>query len=235
MFTLRKILAAAVVLCATAQADEPEFLFLPPVRQVNSALPPSLRDIESRLPLNHDLRDADFVTWAHEGTHGVDSHNSRGNVRAFYVLGGRLAKFENPRITITEVAAAVPAALRGRIFEHYLVTQKKWWEDQPLYIIHEWIAYTNGSQVRKELSWVKRGETEAHMAELGVYVSVLVDLTAKRDPEYDLGPLVTFVRWNVARGKDIAGDRWNGLPAFVAAGESVYPPALDLMDLVHKE
>lgn len=216
-------------------ADEPEFSFLEPLRKVNSALPPSLQDIESRLPPNHGMRDADLVTWAHEGTHGIDSKHSRDPVRAFYVLDGRMAKFRHPRLTITEIAAAVPPKLRGDIYRHYLDTQTKWWNEQPLYIMHEWVAYTNGSQVRKELGWAKRGETEEHMAEMGVYVSTLVSLTATKDPTYDLGPLVAFIRWNVARGRLIAGDRWNGFPAFVTACEQTYAPAIDLMDLEKKE
>lgn len=218
-----------------APATEPEFLFLEPLRAVNSALPPSLQDIESRLPPGHGMEDEDLVTWAHEGTHGIDSRHSRDPVRAFYVLRGRVAKFRHPRLTIKEVAAAVPLKLRGRIYKHYMDAQTKWWDEQPLYIVHEWIAYTNGSQVRKELGWAKRGETEAHMAEMGVYVSTLVSLTATKDPAYDLGPLVTFIRWNVARGRLITGDRWIGLPAFVTACEQTYAPAIDLMDLEKKE
>lgn len=221
--------------CFTLPADEPVFGFLEPVRSVNTALPPSLQDIESRLPLNHGMSDEDFVTWAHEGTHGVESRHSRPPTRAFYVLRGRVARFRQPKISITEVAAAVPEPLRGKIYKHYLGTQTKWWNEDPLYLVHEWNAYTNGSQVRKELGWVKRAETEAHMAEMGVYVSVLVSLTETKDPAYDLGPLVAFVRWNVARGQEIAGDRWNGLPAFVSAAEATYAPALDLMNLNRKD
>lgn len=232
MFARTLFIAGALVFLAnTTPAAEPEFLFLQPIRTVNSSLPPSLQDIESRLPPDHGMHDEDFVTWAHEGTHAIDSQHSRDPVRAFYVLGGRLAKFRHPRLTITEIAAAVPHKLRGKIYSHYLVAQTKWWNDQPLYVVHEWVAYTNGSQVRKELGWVKRGETEAHMAEMGVYVATLVSLTETKDPAYDLGPLVTFIRWNVARGRLIAGDRWNGLPAFVSACEQPYAPAIDLMDL----
>lgn len=236
MFARLLFISGVLALWATfVSASEPEFSFLEPLRKVNSALPPSLQDIESRLPPGHGMNDADLVTWAHEGTHGIDSRHSRDPVRAFYVLDGKMAKFRHPRLTITDVAAAVPHELRGGIYKHYLGTQTKWWNEQPLYIMHEWIAYINGSQVRKELGWAKRGETEAHMAEMGVYVATLVSLTATKDPTYDLGPLVTFIRWNAARGKSIADDRWNGLPAFVSACEQAYAPAIDLMDLEKRE
>ncbi len=227
------LLAAGV--CYTLPAEEPVFGFLEPVRSVNTALPKSLQDIESRLPVDHGMHDEDFVTWAHEGTHGVESRHSRPAARAFYVLRGRVARFGQPKISIADIAAAVPGPLRGKIYKHYLGTQLKWWNDDPLYLVHEWNAYTNGAQVRKELGWAKRAETEAHMAEMGVYVSVLVSLTEIRDPAYDLGPLVAFIRWNAARGRLIVGDRWNGLPAFVSAAEATYAPALDLMDLVKKD
>lgn len=240
MFIRRVVMWLALLLfsatsCGALPAEEPVFAFLAPVRSVNTALPPSLQDIESRLPPDHGMHDEDFVTWAHEGTHGVDSQHSKPQTRAFYVLRGRMAKFRQPKISIEEIAAHVPSALRGKIFKHYLGTQLKWWNDDPLYLVHEWNAYTNGAQVRKELGWAKRAETEAHMAEMGVYVSALVSLTETRDPTYDLGPLVTFIRWNVARGREIVGSRWNGLPAFVSAAEATYAPALDLMDLVKKD
>lgn len=235
MFTRWLLTALLAGACLTLPAEEPVFGYVEPLRSVNKELPPSLQDIESRLPPDHGLHDADFITWAHEGTHGIDSRHSRSPTRAFYVLRGRVARFRHPKLSIANVAAAVPEPLRGKIYKHYLSTQLKWWNEEPLYLVHEWVAYTNGAQVRKELGWAKRAETEAHMAEMGVYVSVLVSLTATEDPTYDLGPLVAFIRWNVARGREIAGDRWNGLPAFVSAVEATYAPAMDLMDLVSKD
>lgn len=237
MGSLRQLLTALTLslVCFSVSATEPAFSFLEPLHAERPNLPPSLRDIESRLLGNHDLRSEDEVTWAHEGTHYIDSRISRDPVRAFYCLRGRVARFRHPKISMAQVAAATPPRLRGDIYQHYLVTQRKHWDNQPLYIVHEWLAYTNGSQVRKELGWEKRGETEKHMAEMGVYVSVLVSLTETQDPDYNLGPLVEFVRWNAARGKEIAGKRWNAFPAFVTACELPYAPAIDLMDLVKKE
>lgn len=237
MGLILRLFAALVLslICLSVPADEPEFSFLEPLHPVRPGLPLSLQDIESRLAADHDLRGEDEITWAHEGTHYIDSRLSRDPVRAFYCLRGRVARVRHPKISITQVAAAVPLKLRGAIYQQYLVNQRRHWDQQPLYIVHEWLAYTNGSQVRKELGWEKRGETERHMAEMGVYVSVLVSLTETHDPDYNLGPLVTFIRWNVARGREIVGERWNGLPAFVTACELPYAPAIDLMDLVKKE
>jgi len=232
MFTRLLLLLSLTFACLSVPANEPEFSFLKPVWEENAQLPPSLRCIEARLERNHDLRVEDQITWAHEGTHYIDARLSRSPVRAFYCLRGRVARFRNPRISITQVARATPPALRGTIFNTYLNNpDKRVWDDDPLYVVHEWNAYTNGSQVRKELGWERRGETLAHMAEMGVYVSVFVSLTELKDPAYDLGPLVAFVRWNALRGKEIAGDQWNGLPAFVAAAQQAYAPALDLMFL----
>lgn len=230
----RLLLACALAFaCLSVPANEPEFSFLDPMWVEDAQLPPSLRCIEARLERNHDLRVEDQITWAHEGTHYIDARLSRSPVRAFYCLRGRVARFRNPRISITRVARATPPALRGKIYNTYLANPDKLrvWDDDPLYIVHEWNAYTNGSQVRKELGWDRRGETLAYMAEMGVYVSVLISLTELEDPTYDLGPLVAFVRWNAARGKEIAGAQWNGLPAFVAAAEQSFAPALDLMFL----
>lgn len=233
MFTRLLLAWLLAGVCLSVPANEPEFSFLEPAWEENTHLPPSLRCIEARLERNHDLRVEDQITWAHEGTHYIDARLSRSPVRAFYCLRGRVARFRNPRISITQVARATPPALRGKIYNTYLANPDKLrvWDDDPLYIVHEWNAYTNGSQVRKELGWDRRRETLAYMAEMGVYVAVLISLTEMKDPNYDLGPLVTFVRWNALRGKEIAGDQWNGLPAFVAAAEQTYAPALDLMFL----
>ena len=239
MFTLRLLLAALVwlLLALLVPAAEPEFSFLEPLRPLDSRLPPTLADIESRLQADHDLRVEDPITWGHEGTHYIDARLVRSPVRAFYCLRGRVARFRNPKISMTRIAAGVPPRLRGAIYRSYLLEPSKLrvLDDEPLYLLNEWIAYTHGSQIRKEIGWVKRGETLQHMAELGVYVSVLVELTSQADPTYDLAPLVTFIRWNVARGKEIAEDQWTGLTAFVSAAEASYAPALDLMDLVKKD
>lgn len=239
MVTLRTLLAALawLFLSLYIPAAEPEFSFLESSRPHDPRLPPTLADIESRLEANHDLRSEDPITWGHEGTHYIDSRLIRSPVRAFYCLRGRVARLRNPKISITRVAAGVPPTLRGAIYQTYLANPAKLQvlDEEPLYLLNEWLAYTHGSQIRNEIGWTKRGETLRHMAEMGVYVSVLVDLTERLDPTYDLGPLVTFIRWNVSRGREIAGDQWNGLPAFVSAAEASYAPALDLMDLVKKD
>jgi hypothetical protein len=227
-FILAAVLAAS---CAAAFGDEPVFSFLGPLRPTNTGLPPSLQDIEARLLPGHDFHSEDFITWAHEGTHAIDLRYNNMPRRAFYVLRGRVVYLLQPNIALDRLAAHIPPKLRGQIFDRYLVRAIPQWNANPLYVLHEWTAYTNGAQVRKELGWVKRAETEAHMAEMGVYVSALVSLTAVEDPKYDLEPLVTFVRWNVARGQEITGNRWNGLPAFVSVAEAKYAPAIDLMDL----
>ena len=236
MFTRLFLALLLAFSCLNVPANEPEFSYMAPLRPEDHRLPLSLRCIEARLDEHHDLRVEDMITWAHEGTHYIDARNSRSPVRAFYCLRGRIARFRNPKISITQIARATPAALRGKIYATYLADRDRLraWDDDPLYVVHEWVAYTNGSQVRKELAWEKRGETLAHMAEMGIYVAVLISLTETQDPAYDLGPLVTFVRWNAARGKEIAGAQWNGLPAFVAAAEQAFAPALDLMDLVKR-
>jgi hypothetical protein len=239
MFTQRWLFAVLgwLLLSSRVPAAEPEFSFLAPLRPVDARLPPTLADIESNLEANHDLRNEDPITWGHEGTHYIDSRLVRSPVRAFYCLRGRVVRLRNPKISITRIAAHVPPPLRGAIYRSYLVNQAKLrvLDEEPLYLLNEWLAYTHGSQIRKEIGWDKRGETLRHMAEMGVYVSVLVDLTSQLDPTYDLRPLVTFIRWNASRGKEIAGDQWNGLPAFVSAAAAKYAPVLDLMDLIKKD
>ncbi len=52
---------------------EPEWTTYPPQRNVTN-LGKVLSDIESHMPAGHIYRDSDKITWAHETTHGINSH-----------------------------------------------------------------------------------------------------------------------------------------------------------------
>jgi hypothetical protein len=109
---------------------------------------PFLADIESHLPpdLGTRYRDRDRITWCHETTHGVHAAlRIRYRLDAFYPGGGRCALVEAPAITLGDVAAAVPAQLRGNRYPTYLVKQRRDWEHEPLNVWDEWVAYDNGT------------------------------------------------------------------------------------------
>ena len=147
----------------------------------------------------------DFVTWAHEATHFVNSRLSTVKSRGFYTLNG--VGWQVPltkKTTLSQVAAAIPAKMRGRTFKTYLLDSRRDWEEYPLYLMDEWCAYQNGSMVRRELGWAKRRETEEFMAELAIYSSYMVEVVARQEPDYPHDELRSFRQFLLERSRLIA-------------------------------
>lgn len=122
--------------------------------RTNASWGTALTDIIQHLPLSYGdtYADADLVTYGHETTHGINSH-ARNNLNrsgrrsnGFYVLQDRVAIVEEPAIRKSQVASYIPASLRGSRYSLY-VTGSRDWDDRPLYLWDEWVAYTNGSEV----------------------------------------------------------------------------------------
>lgn len=113
-----------------------------------------LLDIERHLPAQYGTtyQDKDKQTHGHETTHGINAHlrnyhNKTGvKANAFYVLQDRAFIIPEPKIGKSQAAAYVPQALRGFRFSTY-VTGQTAWENEPLYLFDEWVAYVNGGKV----------------------------------------------------------------------------------------
>jgi hypothetical protein len=136
-------------------ASDPMFISWPSQHtRSNSAWGAELTDIIRHLPLSYGdtYADADLVTYGHETTHGINSHlrnyrNTTGRrANGFYVMNDRGVIVVEPNIRKSAVAAYVPASLRGSRFALYVQGSSDW-DDRPLYLFDEWIAYTNGSEV----------------------------------------------------------------------------------------
>jgi len=121
-----------------------------PIRTVN--IPGFLGDIESHLKAGHPYKDRDLITWAHEGTHGINSNIRNGYSRygVAYVLHNTAFVSPEPDFKLSVVADAVPLHLRGISYNLYLISQQRYWNDQPLYILDELSAYLNGTKVGVE-------------------------------------------------------------------------------------
>lgn len=75
----------------------------------------------------------------------VDPTVMLGAVNAFYLLGNRAVRLNEPSgIKLSTIANAVPQPLRGMSYQLYLVQQRQYWENEPLYVHDEWSAYLNG-------------------------------------------------------------------------------------------
>jgi hypothetical protein len=148
----------------------------PPIRDVGN-LGPIVTDVESHLYAGHPYRDADRITWVHEGSHGVSSLlRNKWGCPAFYVLQNRAVLMPEPRTTLSAVAGRVPQSLRGEVYNLYLIQMQQWWNNQPSFVFDEWVAYTNGAEARRRLGIPDREETLRYASEF--IVGVRLDRSA---------------------------------------------------------
>lgn len=199
---------------------EPEWTEEKPLRNVDaSRLGSVLADIESHMPAGHIYRDSDYVTWGHETSHGIASRlrqkHSGSNVmimvsyllldghevvklnagiNVFYVLNNKAVIIREPNTTISRAAALVPRSLRGRTYQLYMVSQAASWGDTPLYIFDEFVAYSNGAEVRYNRKMNERGDTVESMLHFSVYAMCVAQACKTDDPQFK-----NFLAWSLKR------------------------------------
>jgi hypothetical protein len=178
---------------------------VPVERSTPAGWPPILRDIAGRLPANTDARDADLVTYTHEGSHFLC--RGRPGHHGIYILDGRRHWVPTPPLVTERVMAAVPEDQRGSIYPTYLRQGRtEYWSRQPLMILDEWTAYLHGSIARRELSLDARQESDRNCLTFARYAGVLWRM-AKECEGYDATELQRFCRWNLARCKEAIPDQ----------------------------
>lgn len=203
----------------TPITEEPDFKQYPAIRQPQPELGKVLSDIESHMPAGHIYQDNDKITWAHETSHGLTSNirmkfsrghgaqqkyfkypafKSHARINGFYLLKDRAVIINEPNTTIRKTAKLVPDSLKGSTFDLYMVRQARSWNDTPLYIFDEWVAYANGSAVRADLEIQNRGETVQYMLEFNVY-SICVGWSSKTEDEQ----FKKFLKWHLKRSMDL--------------------------------
>jgi hypothetical protein len=87
------------------------------------------------------------VTSSHELTHGCNSdirNAAGGKVNGFYVGQDRAIVIPELNCRKSDVAQYVPSSLQSSRFSLYVTGQTEW-DDSPLYIYDEFVAYTNGA------------------------------------------------------------------------------------------
>jgi hypothetical protein len=190
-----------------ALADGLEWVEVPPSKDF-SHVSPVVSDIERRLPAKHEYWHEDPVTWVHEGTHYINSQIVRQKGKqGLYLMDGRGVVLDQPKLTLAQIAAYIPTKDRRTIYQTYLVDQRQWWNEEPLYLLNEWVAYGNGIACRRSLSQTgtERIDTVRFALEMEVYVQHMVAM-AKEDEDYEgIEELKTFVEWHSRRIRDIAG------------------------------
>lgn len=185
--------------------EEPRWKKLNRIREVsNPDLGVVLGDLESHLASGHSYNDINKITWAHQVSHGVNAliRNkvySKEPLNGFYLLQDRSIIFKEPAITIKDVAKEIPEKLQGPSFKLYFIEQNDKWNDKPLYIIDEWVAFTNGSEVGKELNcdgWYFE-LFQAH--NFNIYSMYLAMVINRDTRNYQDSELKKFMKWNIER------------------------------------
>lgn len=196
---------------------EPNWTSFAPLRQVKER-GEVWSDIESHIQAGHVYRGDNPITSVHETTHGINSnlrqvysragktveHEGRAlfcslsGINAFYVLQNRAAIILEPSTTVSAAAAAVPKSLQARTFNLYMVQQARSWNDTPLYVFDEWVAYTNGSACRVDLRMADRADTVESMFHFNVYAVCVAMVSRSDDPQ-----VKGFIGWNLKRSMEL--------------------------------
>ncbi len=182
-----------------------------------------LGDIESRLPKRHPYKSNNYINWAHEGTHGVNSvlrNRYPGRINASYMLGGIAMIQTEPQITLKQLSKEIPTSFIGTGYNLYIVypqidhwinyngkcTLAKNWNNQPLYIADEFSAYCNGTFVGHEHRYSYRDTSYSFQLtiEMYGYLKILEKIVPTND-------LITFLSFCLIRLKtmcELGRDKW---------------------------
>lgn len=165
--------------------------------------------------VNH-LRDGfkdygDRAVTAHESTHHLNAHLRvkytlalGRRVNAFYLGRDRFVILDEPGVRKSDVATFVPERLRGDRFNLYVENQKEW-DDTPLYLFDEWVAYVNGSEVALQEAQRKKPAGRSNevfsCVEFAVYATAVGMAVEKHDARYFArnDQFRVFLRWHLQR------------------------------------
>lgn len=172
-----------------------------------------LTDIVNHLPWsfgNQYRHPNDLNIWAHETSHGISSHisntlNTSGrDIYYFYLGKDKAAGIKQPKIKISQIANLVPEKLQKGRFNLYFVKQREGFEDDPIYLYDEWVAYCNGAECGIELHPKKlylpnKTDEVWGVLEFTVYAGYTLIAQKKHDPNYNNKQLLEFTAWNMER------------------------------------
>ena len=157
---------------------------------------PTLREIVNRVSdkdykycqYDQNRRPVDAITVAHESLHMLNGSLGSPGYHGLYLGAGyglRVKIPENFRMFMVRV----PKEEQTSRYTLYLVDSRKWWDDDPVYLADESLAYLAGARVRRELGWEKRGETIRNGLELLEFYRKAVAVVKRCDPDYDISSM----------------------------------------------
>ena len=187
------------------KSNEPKWRKYNRIREVSDpGLGVILGDLESHIFTEHHYGDANKVVWAHQVSHGINARlrndpTTGDGWNGFYVLQDRSIILKEPEVTVRDVAVSIPANLRESGYGIYLLEQATTWNDRPLYLLDEWVAFTNASDCGRELN-IKNWSFELLQAhEFSIYCMTLAMVVQRDCSDYRDTELREFIMWNVER------------------------------------
>lgn len=185
------------------------------------------RDVFNKVDLNkrQELAFSNTITTTHELSHEIHHVNSKKGFQALYTGSGKLSSFPIPsKVNLIDVNKFVPDNLRRHRFETYVTKQStdRWeiingtsmWikgrNDNPLYLLDEWVSYNNGAKAGLEeaaLGMYMPVRSDLFLAplELLIYSVGMYQAIAEIEPEYlSKNPEFTkFMKNEVNRALDL--------------------------------
>lgn len=153
---------------------------------------------------------SDPGNWVHETTHLVNA-TFRNQIKkrtgiqfnSFYVFDGYAFSAPEPKVTLLQVADAVPKADRGDNYQHYLRKASSSRNNQPLFVLDEATAYCNC--VLYQISVKKPDRTRCNaMNEFLAYADALIVAIETHDPKYaKLDRVKAYITWNKKRAEHL--------------------------------
>lgn len=148
---------------------------------------PTLLDVERFLKHPNIYEDSDLITSTHEQLHGVNSkcrqlYKAYGLTTCVYIPRVGTFKVACPNTTLAQIAPRIPQSLRGSSYNLYLISQQRYWNNEPGYLLDEWSCYYAGSLTRAELGITQRGETVKQMLDFMVYSLYMMKSTKESNP-----------------------------------------------------
>lgn len=144
-----KTLCSILVIFFLSFSAQAEWITVPPKYPTTEI--GLLGDIVSRCPNAKVFKGGDSIEFAHEATHGVIASLKSDGKYTIYILEGRGYILVEPKLKLSDIAKKIPKELVGNNFRLYLLKQSLYWDDEPLYLMNEFIAYSNAACVADQL------------------------------------------------------------------------------------
>jgi hypothetical protein len=183
-----------------------EVEYVPRLWEPPASFPATLRDVASRLPPGTDAKDADLVTYAHEGTHFLSQ--GRQESHGIYMGKGLRVYVPVPRLRTSDVFDAQPPERRTSIWQTYRDQgNTEYWRYRPTMVLDEWNAYRMGCLARSELALKTRAETIRHCVTMAE-IALLLHTMSRTVDGYPVEELGDFCRLHLDLCQEAIPD-WN--------------------------